>query len=55
MTNIVMVVNLEPILGSTLEIANISTNLDIQMISAMCFNMVHLLEKVGQKKVQLNI
>ena len=44
-----MLVNLEPIVGFMLEIKSIQIYLHGHTVSAMCFNMGHLLKQVGQK------
>jgi len=46
-TNIFMLVNLEPIFGFILEINSIPNYLHGHTVAAMCFNMGHLVKKVG--------
>ena len=46
----VMLVNIDPILGFILEIQSIPNYLDEQTVSAMCFIIGHLFVKDGQKQ-----
>ena len=46
-TNIVTIVNIEPHLGYMLEIKGIPNYLRGHTVVAMCFNMGHLVKKVG--------
>ena len=47
MMNIFMLVNLEPLFGFVLEINSIPYYLHRHMLVDMCFNMGHLVKKVG--------
>ena len=47
-TKIVMLVNLEPISGFILEIKSILNYLQGHTVAAMCFNIGHLVKKLGK-------
>ena len=54
-TNIFMLVNLEPIFGFILEINSIPNYLHRHTVVAMCFNMGHLVKKLGKNEAELEV
>ena len=54
-TNIFMLVNLEPISGFILEINSIPNYLHGHTVAAMCFNMGHLVKKLGKNEAELEV
>ena len=55
MTNIFMLVNLELFFGFILEINRIPNHLHGHTVVAMCFNMGHLVKKIGKNVVELEV
>ena len=54
-TNIVMLINLDPILEFILEIKIIPNYLHGHMVAAMCFNMGNLVKKLGKNAAELEV
>ena len=52
---LVMLVNLEPILGFILKIKSISNYLHWHMVAAMCFNMGQLVKKMRKNEAELEV
>ena len=50
-----MLVNLEPISGFILEINSIPNYLHGHTVAAMCFNMGHLVKKLGKNEAELEV
>ena len=54
-TNIFMLVNLEPIFGFILEINSIPNYLHGHTVAAMCFDIGHLVKKLGKNEAELEV